>query len=156
MFNVKILFFLIWWVFSWMIPYEKINKLTPFEDNMSQNDLLSSHITVSGILLCPALFSVSNTLLCPAHNCVQQNTVSTLTQKFICSLSLVNVLRLYHAALVKHMSFVWCNNRDYGNWNLKCNVKYPSSIYNLESLVQFSLGWYLALSSVVLYFSISA
>ena len=57
---------------------------------MSQNDLLSSHITVSSILLCPALYcvqlyTVSNTLLCPAHYCVQQHTVSTLTQSDFCS-----------------------------------------------------------------------
>ena len=30
-------------------------------------------------------FTVSSTLLCPAYYCVQQNTVSTLTQRFICS-----------------------------------------------------------------------
>ena len=57
---------------------------------MSQNNLLSSHITVSSILLCQALYcvqlyTVSNTLLCPAHYCVQQNTVSTLTQRVFCS-----------------------------------------------------------------------
>ena len=57
---------------------------------MSQNNLLSSHITVSSILLCPALYcvqlyTVSNTLLCPAHYCVQQHTVSTLTQSVFCS-----------------------------------------------------------------------
>src|SRR5210317_739652 len=58
-----------------MISYEKINKLTPFEVNMSQNDLLSSHITVSSTLLCPALYcvqliTVSSTLLCPTKYCV--------------------------------------------------------------------------------------
>ena len=37
---------------------------------MSQNDLLSSHITVSSILLCPALY------------CVQHITVSTVAQSF--------------------------------------------------------------------------
>ena len=42
---------------------------------MSQNDLLSSHITVSSILLCPALYcvqhiTVSSTLLCPTKYCV--------------------------------------------------------------------------------------
>ena len=57
---------------------------------MSQNDLLSSHITVSSILLCPTLYcvqlyTVSKTLLCPAHYCGQQNTVSTLTQMIFCS-----------------------------------------------------------------------
>ena len=56
---------------------------------MGQNDLLSSHITVSSILLCPALYcvqlyTVSNTLLCPAHYCVQQNNVSTLSQRVFC------------------------------------------------------------------------
>ena len=42
---------------------------------MSQNDLLSSHITVSSTLLCPALYcvqliTVSSTLLCPTKYCV--------------------------------------------------------------------------------------
>ena len=60
-----------------MIPYEFNKSYTCFEDNMSQNDHLSSHITVSSITPCPA------------HYCVQQKTVSML---------------LYHAALAKHLS----------------------------------------------------
>ena len=57
---------------------------TSFEENMSLNDLLYSHITVSSIY-CVQLYILSNTLLCPAHYCVQQNTVSTLTQRVFCS-----------------------------------------------------------------------
>ena len=85
-----------------MISYEKINKLTPFEVNLSQNDLLSSHITVSSTLLCPALYcvqliTVSSTLLCPTKYCV------ILTQRVFCFLSHFNVLRSYQAALAKHL-----------------------------------------------------
>ena len=43
-----------------MIPYEKFYKTsTSFEENMSQNDILSSHITVSSTILCPAYYIVS-------------------------------------------------------------------------------------------------
>ena len=54
---------------------KKLTKCTSFGDNMSQNNLLSSHITVSSILLCPALYcvqhiTVSSTLLCPTKYCV--------------------------------------------------------------------------------------
>ena len=94
--DVKFLLFIrFWWGFlhlffpEWFLM-KKLTKRTTFEDNMSQNNLLSSHITVSSILLCPALYcvqlyTVSNTLLCPAHYCVQQHTVSTLTQSVFCS-----------------------------------------------------------------------
>ena len=49
---------------------KKLTKRTTFEDNMSQNNLLSSHITVSSILLCPTHYCVqhiivSNKILCP-------------------------------------------------------------------------------------------
>ena len=64
-----------------MISYEKINKLTPFEDNMSQNDLLSSHITVSSIFLCVQHFTVSSSILCPTHYSVQHIIVSN---KILC------------------------------------------------------------------------
>ena len=95
-------------------PYEKFNNSdTIFEDNTSQNDhLISCHISVSSILLCPALywvqhFTVSSTLPYPAHYCVQQNTVSTLTQSLFVHLSHVNMLRSYHAALAKHLCIIW-------------------------------------------------
>ena len=74
-----------------MLLYEKFNNSDKsFEDNKSQNDHLSSHITVSSILLCPVLYcvqhyTVSSTLMCPIHYYVQQNTVSRLTQRIFCS-----------------------------------------------------------------------
>ena len=59
-----------------MIPYEKFNKSdTSFEDNTSQNNHLSSHIT----------YCVKHYILCLAQYCIQQNSVFTLTRKFICS-----------------------------------------------------------------------
>ena len=50
---------------------------------------------------CVQHFTVSSSILCPAHYCVQQNTVSTLTQRVF--LSHFNVLRSNHAALAKHL-----------------------------------------------------
>ena len=66
---------------------------------MSQNDLLSSHI------------SMSSSILCPTHYCVQHIIVSN---KMLCPnlpkgsfvhISHVNMLWQYHAALAKHLSF---------------------------------------------------
>ena len=118
---------------------------------MSQNNLLSSHITVSSILLCPALncvrlFTVSNTLLCPAHYCVQQNTVSTLTQRIFCSLSHFNVLQSYPAALVKHLSLNWSggikNDYKLSKWKSEMlawsNVN-ESVLLNWQELPTFAL-----------------
>ena len=65
-------------------PYEKFSNSDSFEYNTSQNDHLSSNITVSSTY-CVQHYTQSSTLLRPAHYCVQQNTVSTLTQRFICS-----------------------------------------------------------------------
>ena len=82
----KIQFCIIWKFFLFhvilMVFFSKLFLMknatknnTSFEDNMSQNDLLSSHITVSSTLLCPALYcvqliTVSSTLLCPTTYCV--------------------------------------------------------------------------------------
>ena len=65
-----------------MIPYEKFNNSEfMFEDNISENDHLSSHITVSSTLLCQHL---------PKDSFVHH--------------SHVNVLQSYHASLVKCLS----------------------------------------------------
>ena len=72
---------------------------------MSQNDLLSSHITESSIL------PVSSSILCPTHYIVQHMIVCN---KILCPhlpkgsflhLSHVNILRSYHAALAKKPKF---------------------------------------------------
>ena len=103
--DVKFLLFIrFWWGFlhlffrKWFLM-KKLTKCTTFEDNMSQNNLLSSHITVSSILLCPALYCVqhiivSNNILCP-H----------LPKVSFVHLSHFNVLRSYHAALAKHLCY---------------------------------------------------
>ena len=81
-------------VFLQIIPYDKFNKGdNSFEDNTSQYDHLSSHITVSSILYCDQHIIVSNKILCP----------HLLKGSFV-HLSNVKVLWSYHATLSNHLS----------------------------------------------------
>ena len=77
-------------VFYQMIHHEKCKK------SYSKHFLVKFTVfCIKGVYGCVQHFTVSSTLLCPAYYCVQQNTVSTLTQRFVCS-----TFTCQHAAVV--------------------------------------------------------
>ena len=105
----KFYFQLILMRFSPNDPYDKFNNSdTIFEDNMSRNGHLSSHITVSSILLCPGLYCVrhiivSSKILCPYLPKVHLFTFHMLHVMVVCCACQASVLCIC-------LDFDWLND----------------------------------------------
>ena len=97
--------------FFQMIPYEKINKVTPVLRIIWVKRIFYQVISLCPAFYCVQHFTVSSSIMCQTHYCVQHIIVSN---KILCPhlpkgsfvrLSHFNLLQSYHAVLVKHLCF---------------------------------------------------